>query len=476
MELTDLSETELEVWHAFTSGTRVDVRKRKDVVVRSSVVRFLLLGGVERRPGCLPALRLDGAHLTGQLEVAYADIAVPISFHECHFDERMDLYGAHFRQLSFRGCAIPGGFTASNAVIEVNLRLTGVTSRGEINLVGTEIGGALILDGADLAAPTVALNATRLRVGHDILAHENFSCHGEIRMNDAEIGGSLRWQGAQLHNPGAAALFAPDLRVGAIAELCDGFSANGDVVLVHARIASKLCFDGAQLAGTGDYALNCSHLTAGELVLLPTEPPAGAVDLSQARVGLLRDAPRSWPTSLRLEGLTYEALSDTSSVADRRRWLRLDPRGYRPQAYGQLAKTYRSTGRDDDARLVMLAGERHRRESLPWPGKIWGWLQDVTVGYGYRPMRASIWLAALVLFGSTVFSWHPPVAAEPSKAPPFLAPIYTLDLLIPIVDLGQRSAFYPRGAYAWLAYMLTVLGLLFATTIAAAAARRLKRE
>jgi hypothetical protein len=136
---------------------------------------------------------------------------------------------------------------------------------------------------------------------------------------------------------------------------------------------------------------------------------------------------------------------------------------------------YRAAGRDEDARTVLLAGERHRRDTLSRPGRWWGHLQDLTVGYGYRPGRAGAWLAALFTVGTVVFTLHPPRAADPGTAPDFVPPVYTLDLILPVGDLGQQAAYHPRGATVWLAYTLIVAGLILATTVAAAGARRLRR-
>jgi hypothetical protein len=164
-------------------------------------------------------------------------------------------------------------------------------------------------------------------------------------------------------------------------------------------------------------AFSGRHLTARELVLLPAQPPGGLVDLRHATVGLLRDAPATWPPGLRVDGLSYNALTDVDGRDARLRWLRLDPRGCRPQPYAHLAQVYRAAGRDEDARTVLLAGERHRRDTLSLPGRWWGHLQDLTVGYGYRPVRAGGWLVMLFAVGTAVFTLHPPQAADPSKAP-----------------------------------------------------------
>jgi hypothetical protein len=86
---------------------------------------------------------------------------------------------------------------------------------------------------------------------------------------------------------------------------------------------------------------------------------------------------------------------------------------------------------------IQVAGERHRRDTLSIPGRWWGRLQDLTVGYGYRPVRAGAWLAVLFTGGTVVFTLHPPRAADPGTAPDFVPPVYTLDLILPVGDFGQ---------------------------------------
>ncbi|WP_240634113.1 MULTISPECIES: hypothetical protein [Streptomyces] len=81
---------------------------------------------------------------------------------------------------------------------------------------------------------------------------------------------------------------------------------------------------------------------------------------------------------------------------------------------------------------MLLAKQRHRRRTLHAAGRAWGRLLDITVGYGYRPWRAGIWLLALTLLGTLVFRGQHPVARNPADGPVFHALPYTLDLLTPI--------------------------------------------
>ena len=475
MQLERVSDAEQAVCDAFRVGAEIDLGHARDRVVRAEVLRFLLLGGgPEAEPGDMPALYLSGARIAGRLALPYAEIAVPIGFEGCEFADKIDLYGTRLWQVSFKGCQLRG-IIASNAVFAANLRLLGCRSEGTLQLVGAHITNALLLDGTELAGPDLALDGMRLRVGADVVAHDGFRSRGEVRLTNAEVGGSLRWEGATLENPGGVALRAQDLRVGAIANFCQGFVADGSISLSFAQVTSRLCFEGATLRGDAGTKLDLRHVQTRDLVLLPTAQPPGIVDLSHVQAGVLRDDPSSWAAELRLDGLTYEALSHADDQGERLKWLRRDSRGYRPQTYGQLASVFRAAGRDDDARGVLLAGERRRRETLTSLGRMWGHLQDVTVGYGYRPGRAFGWLLALLLVGTVAFQLYPPRAGEPAKAPRFVALAYAGDLILPVVDLGQQSHYLPRGATAWLAYFLILAGLVLASTITAAAARTLRR-
>jgi hypothetical protein len=70
------------------------------------------------------------------------------------------------------------------------------------------------------------------------------------------------------------------------------------------------------------------------------------------------------------------------------------------------------------------------------------------VGYGYRTWLAGIWLVALAALGTEVFSSaeaHRMMQASPN-APAFHPVAYTLDLLVPIVDLGQRKTWTSHGS------------------------------
>jgi hypothetical protein len=248
----------------------------------------------------------------------------------------------------------------------------------------------------------------------------------------------------------------------------------GGIRVAGAAIGGELNFKGARIHNAGGNALDALALQVGELSLRLAEPPEGLVDLHHAHIKILRDDPRCWPATLSIDGLTYEALEPPLAARQRLQWLARDPNGHQPQPYEQLAAHYTAVGQPAEARKVMLASERiHSRTKTPL-ARTWSLLQDVTIGYGYQPWRAVAWLAILLTLGSIVFAIAPPPPL--GIAPYFNSVSYTLDLLLPVVDLGQKHAFNPAGAEQWFSYLLAAAGWVLVTTVAAGAERVLRRR
>ncbi|MCO6011262.1 hypothetical protein NE236_40565 [Actinoallomurus purpureus] len=479
---------------------------------------------------------LRGSHLREGLYASTAFIDGHLLLTDTVIDKTVRLIATHIAGALFMNGARlgdPGGgpgrpvFEADRLQVDADLLCRdGFRANGEIRFPGARIGDSIDFEGATLSNPKAcALAAPRIVVGGDFLARNAFSANGSIDVDGATVEGQLNLDGARLSNPGGYALRGARLTVQGEMRCTGDFTAHGELHLLNARIVGPLILDGARilnphriglhasgLTADGMYcrddftvegsvrlsgaritgpldfsracfkddsalSLGCWWLTARELILRPAVPPGGTVDLRYAQLGLLEYAPGALPGTLRLDGLTYNAIAPSTSVNAGLAWLDRTPPGFRPQPYEQLAETYRRTGNDAYARNVLLAKERRRRSGLPLPIRVWGYLQDATVGYGYRPWRAAGWLALMLIVGTVAFHTRHPLAAEPGKAPPFNAFIYTLDLLLPIIDLGQRKAYLPpAGWLQWLMYGFVVLGWVLATTIAAGITRALRRQ
>jgi hypothetical protein len=389
------------------------------------------------------------------------------------------LVGAQFAaNLSLSGATLrnPGGLAINldRAAIGV-CHADGFRCEGQLSLVGARIGGPLSLPGAVLTGPPgePALNAENISVD-GALNLTGVRASGELNLRTARIGQRLLLEGSELASPDGHALRLSRAQIAADV-FCDGMVTTGNVRLSGAVIAGTLSFRGARLGSTGGVALYALRLQAGMLILAPEPPLAGTVDLRHAQLGILRDDPACWPGRLSLDGLVYQALEPRLPARQRLRWLARDPGGHQPQPYEQLAAHYRAIGDPAQARLVLHARERAQRPAKPPLGRAWSLLQDLTVGYGYQPWRALSWLAVLLLVGSIVYAARPPPALQPGAAPHFSPFVYTLDLLLPVVDLGQKHAFNPAGPQQWLSYLLIAAGWILVTTVAAGAARILSR-
>ncbi len=150
--------------------------------------------------------------------------------------------------------------------------------------------------------------------------------------------------------------------------------------------------------------------------------------------------------------------------------------GYDPDPYDHLATSYRDSGHDDRADAVLLAKQRHRHTVHGRAGRVWGWLQEWTVGYGYRPWRAALWLAVCWLLGSPWFIYHQLPRLDSGQDPSWQPVIYAADLLVPVVNLGQDGMWRTSGASAWVAGVLTAIGWLLLSTGAAGVTRILTRR
>jgi hypothetical protein len=146
-------------------------------------------------------------------------------------------------------------------------------------------------------------------------------------------------------------------------------------------------------------------------------------------------------------------------VADRIEWIqRME--GFSSQPYEQLASVYRAMGKTVEARNVGIAKEKARNKTLSGWQQGWHKVWGVFTAYGYRPAKA-LWIFAAILVGAGLFfSWAGSSGVmEPTdlskeasttmctdKYPCYQPLIYAADVMVPIVDLGQRDHWTPDVA------------------------------
>ena len=363
---------------------------------------------------------------------------------------------------------------------------------------------------------------------------------GGLWFRSARIGGSVDLTDARLDNPPGRAASFPQAQIAGTVRLAGDFTALGLVAFNHATVGGRIVCTGARLSwpgASGDPAFNrfgaafeaINAQVAGGLELDWREV-TGIVDLTGAHTPSLTDDPRNWGHGVRLSGFTYDRFATSSpdnpadtgswAVDDRVDWLsRQLPFDIGP--FEQAARVYRQHGRNLDAENMLIHGRRlARRQAAPdgsGRGSVAGhlrrsgdWFLDRAVGYGYRPSRVGaflIMLAAITALllalpagtetlratSSTGQVYRPTSAASgtgPATGPGavradrcgagqvrcFQPILYSIDTVVPLIDLGQRSTWYPTqtGAgwfYAIWLNVATILGWVASTIFLLAFAR-----
>lgn len=520
----ELTPPEWALWQAFRNGSTCDLRTDDPVrndphglhvwgperSVRARVVALLLLDGPAAQPGRVSALKLHGARITGTLDVAGGTIEPYVEMRECRFEKEVLLPEAHFTTLRLVCCAIPR-LEAARLHTEGDLHMPRCVVERGIRLTDAHIGTDLLLNQAVVRRDRQgrSITADGLTVAQD-LQGEMMESHGELSLRGAQIGVTMSLRGSRLCNPyGKRALNAPQLTVDrslyltsagiSQANVASGaappygvthtpvrgtrlqrFECEGGVRLDDGRFGDVVDFEQARFLLEADQELSLRRIQVPELRFLGERPPRGRVVLSGARVVNLVTKSTSWPGegSLWMAGFAYETLIPYGHfpLSMRLQWVAAATPEYAPEPYEMLAAALRGSGEDADAREVLLAKQRRRRETLPLAAKSWGVLQDWTVAYGYRPGRAAVWMAVLWALGTLFFARNVPSALNPSESPDWNPYLYSLDLLLPVINLNQDTYWRPEGGAQWVAAVLILAGWVLATTVAAGASRLLRRQ
>jgi hypothetical protein len=419
--------------------------------------------------------------------------------------------------------AVAGRFTADQR--------EGARYRGlALSLASANLGGSLVLADEEW---------TSERDGPSELS--GFRAVGTVVLTDTHVGRRLEASGGIFDGCGGDALRADGIHVDGDARLRGGvgpdgesrFQAFGPVRLTRATVegsldltsasarlgprVTALSTDADEARADGGYALDASLMRVRDRLVLRQLDLDGPLSLSGAQVGTLSDDHSYWRPNgsvLELDEFTYSFL-DRESLGWRagRDWLARLGR-YRAQPYLQLARVERDMGRPRDARRLNMERHYARLSRRPPPSTsnpvVWlvtrmaraaDRMVGFLVGWGYAPWRlAPVWGVMLAL-AFVVFHWagehnkllpsQPQTVANgptpessrcASDYPCFESFTYSIDAVLPIVDLKQRERWYvdtrSTGGedVAIASLVFTLVGWAFATLLAASFTNVLRRE
>jgi len=409
----------------------------------------------------------DGFEAEGEVRLLGARVGNQIAF-----------LGAHFRNprrdaLSADGIVVDGDVFCRD----------GFEAEGEVRLLGARIAGDLSLRGGRFINPgEKAISGDRMIVGGGVFCGADFVAEGEVRLPSAHVHSNVQLTDGRFRNPGGCAINADRLTVDGNISCRDAFAAEGAVHFIGVRVGGQLALTGTLRGTSHRIALDLEDARITRMLLLhPAAPLEGRVDLTNATVAQLADSDEAWAGGYELRGFRYQVLADEQQaraggrsgdvVRRRLAWLHGSRSGYHPQIYEQLAEQYRIAGNDVGQRAVLIQKQRHRRRQAGALTRVWSVVEDLLVGYGYRTWQAVIpWIAA-VIFGALFFHAHRHeiVQRMPRQRPPtFHALTYTLDLLLPVVNLGQRDNWVAQHQAQTVATILILAGWVLTTAILAA--------
>jgi len=382
--------------------------------------------------GFVRGIRIKGARIVGEIDLTTATLETLLLLERCRIEGRISLRDATTRLVNFAGSRVMGEIDADRLtskggvylrhgfVCESFVRLSAAVIEGDVSCKqGTILGDE---DG-------LALRCDRMHLSGSAFL-QTFTARGEVRFLDADIGANLELVDATLSNPGKTALLADNVRV------------TGSLVMSEWK-----------------------------------ETPDGRISLKNASAGVLRlgALTERWPKAgtVQAQGFAYSALeSDTPvTMALCERWLGvMVATPFSSQPYERVSKILREAGFADEAKRIAI---RRRWKQLRAPGgsplrKLGDLVFGALIGFGYRP-GWSVWmLIACAAFGTLVFdSANTHGAMTPSHGdailtdakgrrtlqagyPPLNPVVYSIDVLLPIVDLQQDANWRPnvdvRGA------------------------------
>jgi hypothetical protein len=198
-EFEPLKDAERKILYAVAVGTPAVIGEGRPepesqaCEVRAEFLRFLALGGDADAPVHEKGIIVQGAWITGTLDLSDAEIGRALIFRNCRFTAAPRLFDANVRGfLSWEGCTLPG------------------------------------------------LKADRLQCRSGVYLSNGFEAEGEVRFRDAKIGGNLDCSESKFINANGFAINAEGMLVSGAFIFRGVTIMQGTVNLAFARVARLL--------------------------------------------------------------------------------------------------------------------------------------------------------------------------------------------------------------------------------------------
>ena len=461
-------------------------------IIRAALIRFLVLGGDAANPVHERGVLLQGAWIIGGLDLVGVKTEAKLLLIDCHFDSPLTAKDARLAGLYLNGSTVPG-LDAERMVVTGGVFLrAGFTAHGEVRLLHAQIGGSLECDSATLQnydtdgnAIGNTLSADGIVVKGGVFLRDGFTAHGAVRLLGAQIGGSLYCIGGTFQN------CDKDGNTIGKALNADGMVVKGGVFLRGGKFTGAIDLATAHIGTLVDDA-NCwpanSNFLDGlryDRIIGPTDAATRIDWLNRQQADYLGAdfRPQPWEQLIKvLREMGHPAEAAEVAIAKQ----------------VALRKAGKIGLRHPSSRY---SGWRLRLDKA-WVGgsnimaRAWHRVYGVLAGFGHRPADILVWMVAVFMASAVVFHeaailgqmgpanaimltheaganvdidrcgvrgdvdfahfWRqcPQMPPEYTTFNPWL---YSLDLILPLVNLQQDSDWAPvvmnsHGDTLWLGW------------------------
>lgn len=400
-----------------------------------------------------------GAEITGRFDLYCASIPFQLALCNCRIASFMDLSSADLMELNLSNSRIRGAH-ADGVVVKKDLFLAnGFDSEYGVRLRGAQIGGTLVCSAGVFgsamatggASQQKALDANGIIVGGDVFMSDGFVANGEVDLVGSQIGGDLDCSGGILEGT-PKALTANRLAVGGTVFVSDGFCTAGKVDFTGSKI------NGALNTTKGRFSKGALHLpNVSTRALVDTEtewPRFPGLDLEGFTYGRISNDERI-DVGARLRWLALQPPTPFRPQPYLQLATVVRDSGDSDGALRVLEKM---------ERLRRADVERNPRRRL-WSWilcrRLRSWILWRTIGYGYFPGRAIVALLLLWALGWLIYSRGyqsgaiVPAEQEayisfaatrqlPPQYPRFSPLIYSLENSVPFLKFDQTGKWLPE--------------------------------